>query len=215
MTPPHGIGTGHSEGVTRHRWDPVAAPPRGLVRPVRAGSPGGPTRSLVADRRWWPGHVTRLARAHVRRRRPARATDPRAVGAASGRRRRHRLGGIRGDDRVVLMYHELPADQVVVRHGIRVVDPERAVVDQLRLVDDPREVVVAIDMLAAAAVVSPELVSLHARTLAPGEQAALELAVSRGRRSSTTAPTIAPRSVTSATWPRSRRSAGSAWRSPG
>ena len=90
-----------------------------------------------------------------------------------------RRGRIRPDEHVVLVYHALPPGEVVVRHGIRVVTPERAVVDHQRLIGDPREVVVALDMLAAAAVVSPEQVALHGRALAAGERVALELAVSR------------------------------------
>ena len=90
-----------------------------------------------------------------------------------------RRGRIRGDERVVLTYHDLPPAEIVIRHGIRVVIPERAVIDHLRLVDDPRDVVVALDMLAAAAVVSSAQVALHGHPLATGERAALELAVSR------------------------------------
>lgn len=40
--------------VSTHRWDPVAAPPRELVRPVRIDPAGatGPTRSQAAGRFW-------------------------------------------------------------------------------------------------------------------------------------------------------------------
>ncbi|MBA3783116.1 MAG: hypothetical protein H0X12_14855 [Nocardioides sp.] len=50
---------------------------------------------------------------------------------------------------------ELPASEVTVRHGVRVTTAERAVLDELqRLVPDLREMVVAIDMAAAARLTS-------------------------------------------------------------
>lgn len=80
---------------------------------------------------------------------------------------------------MVLLYHDLPTAETVVRFGMRATIPERAVVDHFRLTSDPREAVVAIDMLAAAAVISPQDVALYAPRLGSGERAALELAVSR------------------------------------
>ncbi len=176
---------------------------------MRAGTPGGPTRSQVADRRWWRSssrgwHVPTYVDDSVPEQRileqSVRLPDGGAVtgwaaarlhGAAffdgldrDGTTRLPvplalgRSGRIRADDRVVLTYHALPPAETVIRHGIRAVTPERAVVDHLRLVDDPREVVVALDMLAAAAVVSPEQVATYARALASGERAALDRAVS-------------------------------------
>ena len=86
-------------------------------------------------------------------------------------------GRIRADERVVLCYHRLPDAECLIRHGIRTVVPARAVVDHVRLQDDPREAVVAIDMMAAAGLLSREHLAAYAATLRPQERTLLEWAI--------------------------------------
>ena len=48
------VGAGMLPGMSRHPWEPVAAPPRGLVRPVPVDPTGtaGPTRGQAAGPHW-------------------------------------------------------------------------------------------------------------------------------------------------------------------
>lgn len=194
--------------MPRHRWDPVAPRPRGLVRPVRAGTPGGPSRGQVADKRYWRAtsrgwHVPTYVDGSVPEQRILEQSVRLSVGGAVTGWAACRLHGaaffdglardgetrlpiplalgdrgrIRGDDRVVLTYHRLPDQERVTLQGIPTVIAERAVVDHLRLVGDPREVVVAIDMLAAAAVRSREQLAAYAAGLPRAERAVMEWAI--------------------------------------
>ena len=94
-------------------------------------------------------------------------------------------GRIRGDDRVVLSYHTVPPEQVVTRYGIPTAVVSRCVVDHARLQRDPREVVVALDMVTAARVMRLEELAAYAEGLRAGEhrliQWALELASEQAR----------------------------------
>ena len=194
--------------MPRHRWDPVADRPRGLVRPVRAGSPGGPTRSQVSDRRHWrttsrgwhvPTYVNdglpeqRILEQSVRL--PERGAVTgwaacRLLGAAffDGLARDGETpkpvplalgssGRIRADEQVVLLYHRLPEEERLVRHGIPTVVPARAVVDHVRLQVDVREAVVAIDMMAAAELLARKQLAAYAASLRPRDRKLLEWAI--------------------------------------
>jgi hypothetical protein len=57
---------------------------------------------------------------------------------------------IRGDELVSISREELPPAEVVIRHGIPCTCVLRALWDEMRRVEDPREAVVAMDMTAAA-----------------------------------------------------------------
>lgn len=63
-------------------------------------------------------------------------------------------GNIRGDDRVQLLRHALPDDEVIRVHGIPCVIPERAAFDAMRTAADVTEAVVAMDMMALGEVTS-------------------------------------------------------------
>ncbi|MGZ5418650.1 MAG: hypothetical protein ACXWDI_15890, partial [Nocardioides sp.] len=57
-------------------------------------------------------------------------------------------------DGVRWLQDRLTEDEVVIRQGVRVTSPERATFDAMRLVDDVREAVVALDMAVAAELTS-------------------------------------------------------------
>lgn len=88
-----------------------------------------------------------------------------------------RGGRIRPDDAVVLSYHPVPPEEIVERHGIPTAAAARCVVDHARLQRDPREVVVAIDMMAAARVMLLEQLSAYAQGLRLGERRLLQWAL--------------------------------------
>lgn len=194
--------------MPRHRWDPVAPPPRDLVRPVRVGDPGGPTRGTAGDRLAWrrtsrglyvPAYVDAAVPEQRILEQAARLPTGGAVtgwagcrlhGAGFfdglGRDGRTRLpvplalgrsGRIRGDARVVLSYHPVPPGEIVHRHGIATAAVPRCVVDHARLQRDPREVVVAVDMVLAARVVSPAALAAYAEGLRSGDRRLLAWAL--------------------------------------
>lgn len=82
-------------------------------------------------------------------------------------------GRIRGDDAVVLSYHRLAADEVTTCHGVPTAVPLRCLLDHVRLQTDPREAVVAVDMLAAARVVGPAAAATYAEGLSGRERTLL------------------------------------------
>lgn len=67
--------------------------------------------------------------------------------AANGERLRRHPG-------IELVHHRVPADEVVVIHGIRCATVERALLDEVRRLGDDRDRVVAVDMTCAAELVS-------------------------------------------------------------
>ena len=72
-----------------------------------------------------------------------------------------RGGNIRRDERIEVDYLPLAADEVVVRHGIRVVVPARATFDAMRFAEDAREATVALEMSVAARFTSIERVRAY------------------------------------------------------
>jgi hypothetical protein len=93
---------------------------------------------------------------------------------------------IRGDASVTISREPLPADEVVVRNGIRCTRVARALFDEMRRVPDRREAVVAFDMAAAADLVSVRRMHAyleHRTTWRRSTQAgwALQLASERSR----------------------------------
>lgn len=168
--------------MARHRWDPIA-PPAELTLPTRVSAePGGLTRGRAAGPRWrrtargqyvpvevvpW---VPEQRIAEVAGRIPAGAAItgwaaarlwganfcdgvapdghtllevPVAVGHRGGTRR----GGVR------VSFERLPESDVVERHGIRLVIPERAVFDEVRAWDRV-EAQVALEMAFAGRITS-------------------------------------------------------------
>lgn len=185
--------------MPRHRWDPVAARPPALVRPVRVGDPDGPLRCQVGDPLAWrrtsrghyvPAYVDgsvpeqRILEQSVRLPAGGAVTGwagCRLHGAAFfdglGRDGRTLLpvplavgpgGKVRADCAVLLSYH--PIEQPVERHGIATASPPRCVVDHARVQHDPREAVVAIDMMAAARVMWVDELAAYAAGLRVGER---------------------------------------------
>ncbi|MCW2762055.1 MAG: hypothetical protein JWR85_2256 [Marmoricola sp.] len=71
-------------------------------------------------------------------------------------------GNGRGDEQVRICFHGLETADQAPRYGIPAVTPARATYDAIRLVDDWRESVVAIDMMAAAELVSLRMVREYA-----------------------------------------------------
>ncbi len=86
------------------------------------------------------------------------APTDRPVLLAAGRRSGHRRA-----DGVLFSYEPLPADQVVLEHGLRVTTPARALFDELRTVREPRAALVAVEMAVAARVVRLEDARAHAQ----------------------------------------------------
>ena len=64
-------------------------------------------------------------------------------------------GNVRGDVLVTLTYDRIEESERCLRYGIATLVPARCVVDAVRAAEDLREAVVAIDMAAAAGIVSP------------------------------------------------------------
>ncbi|MBD8871142.1 DUF559 domain-containing protein [Nocardioides donggukensis] len=73
-------------------------------------------------------------------------------------------GRIRPDERVLLLYDPLPAGETWVRCGVPATRPVRATFDAMRLAPDEREAAVALDMMAAARLVSIARVAGHLPT---------------------------------------------------
>jgi hypothetical protein len=187
--------------VPRHSWDPVAAPPRGLVRPLRVGEPGGPTRGRAGDPLAWrrtsrgryvPAYVDGSVPEQRILEQSARLPLGGAVTGWAGCRLHGAAffdglmrdgatllpvplavgpgGKVRGDGAVLLSYHPLPAEEVVERHGVPTATPPRCVVDHARVQRDRREVVVAVDMMAAARLLQTEELTAYAGGLRTGER---------------------------------------------
>lgn len=70
-------------------------------------------------------------------------------------------GGVWRDPAIKVYFERLTATDIVVRHGIPVVWPIRAVFDAMRFAGDLREAAVALDMAAAAELVSVEQMIGH------------------------------------------------------
>ena len=122
----------------RHRWDPVAPPPRGLVRPVALDPLGvtGPTRGAARGRAW------------------RRSSQGRYVPASTD-----------GDLPEQRMRDGIDASEVVTRHGVPTARVERALFDAMRAVP-LREAVVGMDMAAAADLVSVRRMRAYVATRA-------------------------------------------------
>ncbi len=73
-------------------------------------------------------------------------------------------GRLRHDGRAIATYDRIDESEVVVVDGIRTFLPIRATFDAMRLVEDPREAVVALDMMAAARRVSVRRLRAYATT---------------------------------------------------
>jgi hypothetical protein len=71
-------------------------------------------------------------------------------------------GGVRRDDRITVDFEQLTDDDWTLVHGIRTMKPVRAVFDAMRRTTDVREAVVALDMMAAAQLVSLQQVATYA-----------------------------------------------------
>jgi hypothetical protein len=77
-------------------------------------------------------------------------------------------GKVRGDDAVLLSYH--PLEEPLERHGVPTAPPPRCVVDHARVQHDPREVIVALDMMAAARLLWVDELAAYAEGLRAGER---------------------------------------------
>lgn len=71
-------------------------------------------------------------------------------------------GGVRRDNRITVDFERLTGDDWTLLHGIRTMKPVRAVFDAMRRTTDVREAVVALDMMAAAQLVSVQQVATYA-----------------------------------------------------
>jgi hypothetical protein len=71
-------------------------------------------------------------------------------------------GRIRADEQVRLLYRSIPAWEVVLRYGVPTACLVRSVVDAMRLAPDEREATVALDMVLATRLVSPERIGAYA-----------------------------------------------------
>jgi len=163
-------------------WRPRLASPPAFVGPVAVDPAGitGPTRGQAAGPRWRRSSRNRYVRAGVDARQPgqrvaeaaARSSTATVTGWASlllqqaaffdGRSRARLLPVllVEGDERlrsapgVTISHAKVSPSEVLVRCGLRCTIPERALVDHILQVDDPRESVVALDMAAAAELTS-------------------------------------------------------------
>ena len=173
-----------------HRWDPVAPPVSGLVRPVRLDPTGknGPTRGQARGPRWRttsPGLVVpvevsdqvveqRIIEAHAR-------AGPRAVltgwaalrlhggnffdGLARDGRTRQPVQLAANGERLTgagVVRDRIPEDEVVMLHGIRCARPERALFDEMQRIGDAREMAVAVGAACAAELTSVARMRLYA-----------------------------------------------------
>lgn len=197
---------------TMHRWDPVCAPARGLVRPVRPEPAGGagPTRHQVAGPGWVRTSHGFYVPAEADRDSPEQRVLEQSVrlpagGAVTGWAgcRLHRAGlldglepdgrtrmpvpllvgvggRIRADEQVRLLYRSIPPWEVVLRYGVPTACLVRSVLDAMRLASDEREATVALDMVLATRLVSPERIRAYAATHRTGgaEQERVDFALS-------------------------------------
>lgn len=158
-----------------HRWDPIAPPVTGLVRPVRAGGTG-PTRKEARGPRWRRSSPGLYVPAHVsdelveQRILEASARGGVVTGWAAlrlhgggffdglARDGRTRLGvpiaacdsRIRGRAGIEVVEDRIPPDDVVAVHGIRCARVERALFDEMRRIGEVREAAIAIGAACAA-----------------------------------------------------------------
>lgn len=170
---------------------PICPPPPPLVRPVGVDPAGisGPTRGQAAGRRWRRVGRDRYVPAAVDGSVPEQRVVEAAVhlsasGAVTGwgalrlSRAAYFDGrsaqGVRpvllalghGDGRATppgcrLSYEPLDHDDVQTRMGVRVTRPVRGLFDEMRQLTDARDAVVAMDMAAAARIVSIEQLSRY------------------------------------------------------
>lgn len=199
-----------------HPWDLRAPSPTGLVTPVPVDPSGlrGPTRGQAAGPRWRrtsPGrYVSAAVEQTVEQRILEAAQRLPASGAVTGWAALRLWGGAffdgTSDDGVGTLpvrlvtpgrhrrdwgatridRGRLDPGEVRLRHGVRCVEPVRAVFDEARTTCDVRSAVVAIDMAAAAGLVDlPELAAYAAtRRRWPGAtqaRVAARLAAPRSR----------------------------------
>jgi CBS domain-containing protein len=73
-------------------------------------------------------------------------------------------GGIRRDSRISVDFERLTSNDWMLVQGVRTMKPVRATFDAMRRTDDVREAVVALDMMAAAKLVSIKQVAGYAET---------------------------------------------------
>lgn len=167
-----------------HRWDPIAPPPRGLVRPVRVDATGsaGPTRGQAAGPRWRRTtkgyYVPADTPQSVEQRVLEHSVLVRDGGVVTGWAALRLHGGnffdgvapdgrtelpmpiaangdrLRETAGIRLDRGTLHPAEVVTRHGIRCACVERALFDEMVHRDDVREAAVAMDMTAAAQLTS-------------------------------------------------------------
>ena len=172
--------------MSRHRWDPVCAPPRGLVHPVPVDPRGlaGPTRGRARGPGWRqsshglyvPSYVDptvpeqRILEQAARLPRDGAVTGWAACrlhgasffdGLATDGATRLPVPlvlGARGQlapgPGCTVSRERLLGTEVVTRLGVRCTAARRALFDEMRRVGDVREAVVAMDMMAAAELVS-------------------------------------------------------------
>lgn len=175
-----------------HRWDPVAPPVHGLVRPVPVDPSGqqGPTRKQLRGPRWRvtsaglavPAHVTddlveqRIVEASARSAGAAAVTGWAAL-------RLHRgnfFDGLARDGRTRLpvpiaangerlsgpgvVRDRIPDDEIVVIDGIRCSTVERALYDEMQRIGEVREMAVAVGAACAAQLTSVNRMRLYAAT---------------------------------------------------
>jgi hypothetical protein len=169
-----------------HKWDPICARPRGLVRPTRLVPTGltGPTRGQSRGTRWRSPAYGWNVPSSIDDTLPEQRILEQSVrmppgGAVTGWGSLRLCGGaffdglapdcrtrlpvplavgqhakLRGDHRVTLSREPLDAREVELLHGIRCTTVDRALFDEMRRTRDLREAVVAMDMAAAALLVS-------------------------------------------------------------
>ena len=165
-------------------FQPVCPSPTGLFHPVAIDPAGvvGPTRGQAARRGWRRVGPKRYVPTQVDAGLPEQRVLEAAVhlpgsgavtgwgalrmagaayfdGRPRGRTRPVLLALGHGDGRATpagcrLSYEPLEPDEVMVRHGVRVTKPVRALFDEMRQAAEVREAVVAMDMTAAAGLVS-------------------------------------------------------------
>ncbi|GAB2773840.1 hypothetical protein GCM10027020_28920 [Nocardioides salsibiostraticola] len=196
-----------------HRWDPIISHPPALTRPVRLDNSGvaGPTRSSARRSRWRqtshgfyvPSHVD----PHLPEQRILEQSMRLRSGAVTGWSSLRMHGaqffdgvagngttrlpvplslandGLRPNPATTHTRHRLEAHEVVTLWGVRCTSPDRALLDELRSIDDLVEQVIAIDMTLAAELTTIERFGHFLRRSRGGDQylVALGMAVEDSR----------------------------------